>query len=64
MAKTGEINGPSGFASGNSTANLKGELRRLLQQRLRLAFLVCFLIGVPLYASAWLPTTPDSSLVN
>ncbi|TNF73082.1 MAG: serine/threonine protein kinase [Acidobacteria bacterium] len=64
MASSGEINGSSAPASGNSTADFTGELHRLLQQRLRLAFLVCFLIGVPLYASAWLPLEPDSSLAE
>jgi serine/threonine-protein kinase len=64
MAKSGEIFGSSAPTSGNSTANFNGELRRLLQQRLRLAFLVCFLIGIPLYASAWLPMAPDSRLAD
>lgn len=64
MAKSGEIFGSSAPTSGNSTANFNGELRRLLQQRLRLAFLVCFLIGIPLYASAWLGMAPDSRLAD
>ena len=64
MARSGEIVGPSALASGKSTARYDGELRRLLQQRLRLAFFVCFLIGAPLYASAWLPTDADSHFVG
>ena len=64
MASSGEIVGSSALANGSSSAGFSGELGRFLQLRLRLAFLVCFLIGVPLYASAWLPTGPDSRLVN